>query len=137
MTKKRHRFFLNPYESAAFTKCPKCDIKTKVRKIPLVIHIEPSQIFVLNKACKYCIGCDLIIVRQVELESLMAACFENANPGIIGNDYLVFGTLERTDWRELNKSRMTPNEIIRRMHIFKDVWGFDIIPGGWYPSDKD
>ena len=39
-----HRFFLNPYEDMAFTKCPKCEAKTKVRKFPLVIHIEPTQL---------------------------------------------------------------------------------------------
>ena len=41
--KTRHYFFLNPYEDYAFTKCPKCDEKTKVRKFPLAIHIDPGQ----------------------------------------------------------------------------------------------
>lgn len=40
---KGHRFFLNPYDDFAFTKCPKCDQKTAVRKFPLVIHIEPAK----------------------------------------------------------------------------------------------
>ena len=47
-TKTRHYFFLNPYDDAAFTKCPKCNTKTMARKIPFVIHIEPQQVFVLN-----------------------------------------------------------------------------------------
>ena len=54
--KTRHYFFLNPYEDCAFTKCPKCNNSTKVRKFPLVIHIEPLQFLVLNKNCKYCIN---------------------------------------------------------------------------------
>lgn len=37
--KTRHYFFLNPYEDCAFTRCPKCNNKTKIRKFPLVIHI--------------------------------------------------------------------------------------------------
>lgn len=51
-SKEKHRFFLRPYEDAAFTKRPKCESKTKLRKSPLVIHIEPGQLFVLNKHCR-------------------------------------------------------------------------------------
>ncbi len=68
---KLHKFFLNPYTDCAFTKCPKCDSKTKVRKFPLVISIKPQQLLILNKQCKYC-PCDLIIAKKQELESLMA-----------------------------------------------------------------
>ena len=68
----KHYFFLNPYKDCAFTKCPKCDNKTKLRKFPLVIHVEPYQIFFLNKNCKYCTDCDLIIVKQSKIETLMA-----------------------------------------------------------------
>jgi len=32
----RYRFFLNPYPDMAFTKCPKCETKTRQRKLPLV-----------------------------------------------------------------------------------------------------
>jgi len=39
-TKEKYNFFLNPYTDAAFTKCPKCDGKTKVKKFPLLIFIE-------------------------------------------------------------------------------------------------
>ena len=60
---KRHYFFLNPYQDIAFTKCPKCLAKTKVRKFPLVIHIEPHQLFLLNKSCRYCIACDVRVRR--------------------------------------------------------------------------
>ena len=57
--KERHRLFLNSYDEYAFTKCPKCDAITKIRKFPLAIHIKPNQLFPLNKSCKYCPGCDL------------------------------------------------------------------------------
>lgn len=93
--KKKHRFFLNPYKDTAFTKCPRCETKTKLRKFPLVIHINPNQLFTLNKICRYCPNCDLIIAKQSEIELLMTGCFENANPEIIENEYLVIGTVER------------------------------------------
>ena len=74
--KRRHYFFQNPYEDAAFTRCPKCDGKTKIRKFPLVIHIDPRQLLILNKKCRYCIKCDLIITRKSELEALMTPALE-------------------------------------------------------------
>ena len=56
-----------------FTSCPKCDSKTKVRGFALVIHLEPDQQLVLNKQCRYCVGCDVIVARRSEVESLMVA----------------------------------------------------------------
>ena len=56
----RYRFFLNPYTDARFMKCPQCLAKTRQRKLPLVIHIEPLQLVALNKTCRYCPHCDLL-----------------------------------------------------------------------------
>ena len=129
--KKRHKFFLNPYSDCGFTKCPKCDAKTKIRKYPLVIHVEPKQILLLNKKCKYCVNCDLIIAKKQEIESFLAL----AVPKLSKNDYLVMGTVERKDWSQGNKGSLPPSEIIERMYIFKDVWDFEVIPAGWYPAE--
>ena len=134
--KKRHYFFLNHYEDQAFTRCPKCDNKTKLRKFPLVIHIEPSQMFVLNKQCKYCPACDLIIGDKSVIEHLMASSFSQHKPEIIGNKYLVMGTLDKKDWREVNKKQMKPDATLNRMHIFKDVLNFIVIPAQWVPNNK-
>ncbi|WP_414578374.1 hypothetical protein [Anabaena sp. CCY 9402-a] len=134
--KKRHKFFLNPYNDCAFTKCPKCDTKTKVRKFPLVIFIESKQLFILNKQCKYCSVCDLIITKKQELEALTAIGMSQSNPHIIGNDYLVMGTVDRKDWKEGSQNALPLPDLIERMYVFKDVWDFDIIPAGWYPNDE-
>ena len=129
---KRHNFFLNPYTDCAFTKCPKCDIPMKVRKYPLVIHIEPRQLFLLNKKCKYCINCDLIIAKKQEIETYIAMALE---PELSQNEYLVMGTVDRKDWREGNKGALEQHEIIERMYVFKDIWDFEVIPAGWYPAE--
>ena len=134
MASDDHRFFLNPYEDAAFTKCPKCESKTKVRKFPLVIHIEPDQLFVLNKQCRHCLGCDLIIARRSKIESLMAAAFESRDPAIVGNEYLVVGTLPREVWRARNNKDMRPADTLDHTRIFKDVWVFEVVGGGWGPT---
>jgi hypothetical protein len=133
--KKRHKFFLNPYSDCAFTKCPKCETKTKVRKFPLVIHIEPQQLLLLNKQCKYCTNCDLIIAKKQELESLMTIGMSQSNPKAIENNYLTIGTLDRQDWKQGNQGSVSPSEIVDRMYVFKDVWDFEVIPGGWYKDE--
>ena len=135
--RRRHYFFLNPYEDAAFTKCPKCDDKTKIRKFPLVIHVDPQQILLLNKKCRYCVMCDLIITKKTELESLMVACFEESMPEIIGNNYLVMGVAERKDWLEGKKGKMPQVETIERLLVFKDVLNFEPVRAGWYREDEN
>ena len=129
---KRHKFFLNPYSDCGFTKCPKCEYPTKIRKYPLVIHIEPQQLLILNKKCKYCPNCDLIIAKKQEIDSTLTL---GLNTQLEQNNYLVIGTVERKDWRQGNKGVLTPQEIMERMYIFKDVWEFEVIPAGWYPAD--
>ena len=129
----RHFFFLNPYSDVAFTKCPKCDGKTRLRKLPLVIYIEPDQMLVLNKTCRYCPGCDLVIAKQNELEPLMAATFAERRPEVVGNEYLVVGTLDRSDWREQTREppdAMAPLDVLDRAWIFKDHLHFEMT-GGW------
>jgi hypothetical protein len=135
--KRRHYFFLNPYEDAAFTKCPKCDDKTKIRKFPLVIHIDPQQLLLLNKKCRYCVKCDLIIAKKTELESLMTACFEESKPEIIGNNYFVMGVAERKDWIEGKKGKMPQGETIERISVFRDVLDFEPIRAGCYLEDEN
>ena len=134
--KKRHYFFLNPYQDCAFTKCPQCDAKTKVRKFPLVINIEPQKIFILNKTCKYCVDCDLIITKQAEVEQLLAAAFLKINPEIIGNDYVVMGTLDNKDWRSRGKGNGNPSIMLKKMYVFKDCLDFEVAPAGWHPDLK-
>ena len=135
--RRRHYFFLNPYEDAAFTKCPKCENNTNIRKFPLVIHIDPQQLLLLNKKCRYCVKCDLIITKKSELESLMAASFKQYKPEIIGNNYLVMGVAERRDWLGSKKGRMPQGETIERMLVFKDVLTFELVQAGWYREDEN
>ncbi len=96
----KYVFILNPYTDARFTRCPGCDQKTKQRKLPLFIHVEPLRPVVLGKTCRYCPDCDLLIVHQDELEAQLEALFAERDPSLIGNDYLVLGTVERQAWRE-------------------------------------
>ena len=48
----RYSFILTPYTDARFTRCPGRDQPTKVRKLPLFIHIDPLNPIVLGKTCQ-------------------------------------------------------------------------------------
>lgn len=122
--------FLNSYDDLACTKCPKCDAKTKVRKVPLVIHIEPGSLLVLNKNCRLCEACSLLIVRQREIEPLMVEAFEQRDPSIIGNDYLIIGTLPRAAWRNQQRQPAQAGEAVKQTRIFENQWDFERT-GGW------
>ena len=132
----RHYFFLNPYDDMAFTRCPKCEEKTKIRKYCLLIHINPKHLFTLNKSCRYCPKCDLIIVKQTDLEKLLIAICEQNIPDIIGNEYFVFGTMDRKDWKNGLTGKMSPQEAIKCSYPFKNAWKFAVSPVGWYPEKQ-
>ena len=48
----QYSFFLNPYEDERFTRCPQCGAKTRQRKLPLVIHVDPMHPVSLNYTCR-------------------------------------------------------------------------------------
>jgi hypothetical protein len=97
---RRHDFFLNPYQDRRFSSCPRCGEKTRVRKFVLVIHVEPLSSVALNKTCRYCLSCDLIIAHQDEIETQLTLLFTERDSSMIGNEYLVMGTLDRAIWRQ-------------------------------------
>jgi hypothetical protein len=83
-----------------------------------------------------CVGCDLIITRKSETEAQMVAGFASRRPEIIGNEYLVFGTLDRKDWRQSLQGNLSQKQTIVRVRIFKDVWNFEVVPAHWAPAPE-
>lgn len=124
----RHKFFLNPYVDARFTRCPKCVAKNKQRKLPLAIHVDDGGMIILNMTCRYCPACDLLIVHQDKVESFLTAWFGQQAPDVIGNKYLIVGTLERADWRRGLERPLSNDEMLAALHDFKDVLSFTLAP---------
>jgi hypothetical protein len=120
----RYRFFLYPYTDARFTSCPQCGAKTRVRKLPLVIHVDKAASISLNKTCKLCPGCDLLIAHQDEIEGFLAAYFGQDAPDVVGNDYLVMGTQDRDAWKRGMHTPLTPDEMLESLHDFRDYVKF-------------
>jgi hypothetical protein len=132
----RYSFILNPYTDARFTRCPGCDQPTKVRKLPLFIHVDPLNPIVLGKTCRYCPDCDLLIAHQDELEAQLTALFEKRDPSLVGNDYLVLGTVARQAWRQGMKQPKGIGEMREHLHEFKEVRTVEYRPAGWYRADE-
>jgi hypothetical protein len=131
----RYRFFLNPYADVRFTTCPQCGEKTRVRKLPLVIHIDPLQLLALNKTCRSCPRCDLLIAHQDEIEAFLTAFFGQTRPEIVGNDYLVVGTEDRADWLRGMRTPRSTAATLESLHDFIEVVTFEPAPRwGWGPQ---
>lgn len=131
-----YRFLLNSLEEARFTSCPECHQRTLLRKIPLVVHVDPRNPVVLNKQCRYCPDCDLLIVHQDELEPLLVLSLQKQFSEVIGNDYLVLGTLDKSTWRRRDKELIDMERLPEKLHDFKEYLSLDYTPAGWYPADQ-
>ena len=125
----RYRFFLNPYQDARFSSCPQCSQKAGQRKLPLFIHIDPKQPLLLNKTCRYCPHCDLLIAHKDKLDAVFMRVFSVLNPGIIGNKYLVIWTLDRADWKRIDREKLPIQDSIEALHDFKEVVVFKPMGG--------
>lgn len=113
--------FLNPYVDAAFSRCPHCGTPTKVRKVYLVILVGQDKIdLVLNKLCRLCEPCNVLIVRQFELEDLMAYALEASHPEAIGQEYSILGTLDRADGRRVAKGELDVPWVLERVKVGRD-----------------
>ena len=121
----RYRFFLNPYSDVRFTSCPKCRKRTRQRKLPLVIHVDPFNPVAINKTCRYCPTCDLLIAHKDESEQQLSLLFARHDFTLIGNDYLVIGTQDRADWRRGMTTPVTIQEMLNSLHDFNEMLRFE------------
>jgi hypothetical protein len=61
----------------------------------------------------------------------MTVCCEKIDPSMIGNKYVVFGTFDKSDWRQLSQKTTYPAESLKKVYVFKDVKQFEVVRGGW------
>jgi hypothetical protein len=137
---RAYKFFLNPYRDARFTKCPICEAKMHSRKLPFLVHVDPAHPVVLNMTAAYCPADELLILHQDKLENLLAATFATRAPEVLGNRYLVVGTLERDAARRAARGEFTLGEVFDHLHDFKEHLKFEPVHYGWVytgpPKDK-
>lgn len=131
----RYSFLLNPYTDVRLSKCPRCEKLTHPRKFALFIHIDGWGPLALGKTCRYCSRCELIIAHQDELEAELATSFSRLDPDVVGNEYLVVGTLDRKVWQHGLLGDSKPlGEALDHVADFKKVLTLEVDPGGWRPA---
>jgi hypothetical protein len=132
----RYGFILNPHAGTRLSKCPQCERYTHPRKFAFFIHVDGWGPMALGKTCKYCARCELIMMHQDELEAELAYSFSKFAPEVIGNEYLVLGTIEKRVWQQGVKGEETEaGGILKHVADFKKVYDLEYDPGGWYPAD--
>jgi len=131
----KYLFALNPYLDARFTKCPQCDRTTNLRKFPLLIHIDDFGLLTLNLTCRYCPKCEFIITHQDILEQQITIAFMEKEPEVIGNNYLVLGTVAIPMWRKGTREAIAMDELLTATADFKRYMEVKYEPGGWFPAE--
>ena len=132
----KYRFFLNHYQEYRFTTCPQCERLMKVRKHPFLVHVDPKQLVLLNMSGRFCPHCDLLILHQDKLEEMLAAALLPHNLDVIGNEYLVLGTVERKAWRKVRKREDGWQTSLDNLHDFKEVVLIEVEGPRWFPAEE-
>jgi len=56
--------------------------------------------------------------------------FSTLDPEIVGNDYLVIGTVERATWKRTMQNQLPIQDVLEALHDFREVVSFKPT-GGW------
>lgn len=133
MIPEKYYFFLNPYPHRIFTKCPKCDNKTNQKKLPITIEIEKKKMFLnINKTCRFCERCELLIVKKQEIEDILLAAFGEK---ISEKEYYIIGTIDEAFYCE-GISNIKDSKFLEHFCLFKEKWNFEEMPRYVWVADK-
>ncbi len=136
---EKYNFIMNPYPDQRLSRCPLCEGKTGQRKVPLFIHIEPHYPIALNYTCRYCRACDLLMAHKHEIEHLLTEMFRHYNPAVIGNNYIIGGTVDKKAWRAGLKDPQPAAEVMTKyLSIFKAYYEeLRVTRPGWYKEGEE
>ncbi len=79
----------------------------------------------------------MLIGHKHEIEHHLTEMFMNKNPEVIGNDYLVFGTVEKQAWRENINQPKPFNERLHHVHDFKSYQNLHMTMAGWFRDGQE
>lgn len=133
----RYSFVLNSHVRERFTNCPSCEAPTRVRKLPLVVHVEQDEgptLVLLNKTCRLCVICETLVVDRLELERVIGGAGLAATVKPL--DYVVLGTIDRRAWRRGLGGEAALPDIRKHMADFKKYLKVDIVPAHWERSSR-
>ena len=134
----RYSLLLNPHADLRLSKCPKCQKLTHSRKFALFLHIDGWGPMVLGKTCRYCSRCEMVMVNRNELEAELARGLSRMAPGVIVENHLVLGTIEKKIWREGLGGHGKPlAEMLKYVADFKHHYSLEYDLGGWHPVSQE
>ena len=126
----KHFFFLNPYRDVRFTRCPKCQRLTKLRKFALLIHVDGFGLISLGKTSRFCGLCEIIIIHQDELEPEIARVAPDVILNQMNSQYVVIGTLPLSIWKASLRNRFNIETVRNLTADFKDQLKFSAVSNG-------
>jgi hypothetical protein len=107
-----------------------------------MIHYEDKsagyhQLFSMNKTCRFCPDCQMIIAKKTEVDEWMGNVMNQLKRRFDPANYFIFGTMDRNDWKAGKTSPPKPAEILDKVLQFKDVVSYEVRPAGWYYDDDN
>lgn len=100
----------------------------RLRKISLVIHVDAFGLLLLQKTCRLCVVCEMLIAHDTEVKRVVdrLAPHSAAQP-----EYLILGTIGSATWREGLSGCITIEEIKNDMADFKAYMRVEGTPQHW------
>ena len=127
----RYSFLLNAHRDERFTRCPRCRATTRLRKIPLVIHVDALGLVLLRKTCRLCVSCEMLIAHEFELNAEVRQVVAGSD---IDAKYLVLGTLGAGTWRAGMREIVSIEQVKDDMADFAAYMQVEIRPRHWAPT---
>ena len=131
----RYSFILNPHTNLRFSKCPQCQRQAFARKFPLVVVVQGDTGYNQGLTCKYCASCELIMAHKQDLDTQVNYYCEAYRPELLGNAYLVIGTIERSVWKKGIQTPSTVAESFEQIAPIKKYLELEYRPAGWYRDE--
>ena len=88
----------------------------------------------LNKTCKFCPYCELLIAKKRELELIIMQFL--AVEHITEKDFTVMGTQDKAVCREGVCKELIKENPLEGVSIFKNVWDFEVQQAYWDVDKK-
>ncbi len=64
----------------------------------------------------------------------MVYAVEQRDPDLVGNDYLLVGTLDKADGRRVQRNESTPKEVVDLTNVFRAQVEFEPSRWEWAPT---
>jgi hypothetical protein len=128
-------FFLNPYDDWGLTRCPSCELPTKIRKRHPAALIEPDELLPIYLTCRMCDGCDILFIHSRDAEPAIMEEATARGLNMIDQDYLLLGVIERAAFSGRRSADGDERAgLLAHLQRFREEQDFEYSPSGWYPA---